>query len=139
MFTSGSKLWLFIHLARYMKCSTFETKSLHSQNSYVGYWNVIHGLTKIRYVGLNWFKLRCFHLLIEGVRLGTWNVRRLNGAWVGIIGLKIERMPQIHLKLRFCRLRRSRISRSLSFPSRKAGSKSVSKYEKEIFILSPKV
>ena len=89
MFTSGSKLWLFIHLARYMKSPTFETKSLHSQNSYVGYGNVIHGLAKIRYVGLEWFKRRCFHVLIEGVRLGTWKVRRFNSAWVGIIGLKI--------------------------------------------------
>ena len=93
MFTSGSKLWLFIHLARYMKSSTFETKSLHSQNSYVGYWNVIHGLARIRYVGLNWLKLRSFHVLTERVRLGTWKVRRFNWAWVGIIGLKIEIMP----------------------------------------------
>ena len=54
-----------------MKSPTFETKSLHSKNSYVGYWNVIHGLAKIRYVGLKWFKLRSFHVLTEGVRLGT--------------------------------------------------------------------
>ena len=54
-----------------MKSSTFDTKSLHSQNSFVGYSNVIHGFTKIRYVGRNRFKRRSFHVLIEGVRLGT--------------------------------------------------------------------
>ena len=31
-------------------------------NSYVGYWNVIHRLTKIRYVGRNRFKRRSFLL-----------------------------------------------------------------------------
>ena len=108
----------------YIRFGTWKVRRLTRSRStvkipmwaYVGYWNVIHGLTKIRYVGRNRFKRRSFHVLNEEVRLGTWKcwkVRRLNWAWVGIIELKIERMPQIHLKLRFCRRRRPRISRSL--------------------------
>ena len=72
----------------------FETKSLHSKNSYVGHLNLIHGSTQIKYV-LELFlylyflffdsNVDLFMYLIERNRFGT--VRKINvstgpqGAW----------------------------------------------------------
>ena len=44
-----------MHKVRHMRSSTFETQSLHSRNSHVGHWILIHGSTQIRstqHVGL---------------------------------------------------------------------------------------
>ena len=46
-----------------MRGSTFQKKVLHSQNFHVGHSILIHGLTQIQYVGLNWLKHRSPHVL----------------------------------------------------------------------------
>ena len=65
-----------------MRSSTFETKSLHSQNSLCGPLNLNSGLTQIRYVELS---IQTFHLFlysIERNRFGknlrlTWALQTL--------------------------------------------------------------
>ena len=64
-----------------MKSLTFETKSLHSRNySHVDDSNLIPGSTQIRYSDLIDSNVDLFMYLIEGIRFGTWKVRRLNRA-----------------------------------------------------------
>ena len=58
-----------------MRSSTFESKSLHSQNSHLGHLNLINWSTQIKHIELNVFTNQ-----IEGIKFGTWKNRRLN--WV---------------------------------------------------------
>ena len=68
---ANHKCWKYIYIIYiiytlgYIKSSVFETKSFHmpSQNSHVDHSNFIPGSTQIRYVELNWFKCRSFHVL----------------------------------------------------------------------------
>ena len=49
-----------MHKIWHMKSLTFETKSLHSENSHVGHLNLIHESRQIRHEGFNWFKGQFF-------------------------------------------------------------------------------
>lgn len=55
-------------------------KSKPSRNFQVGHLNLIHGLIKIRYVGLNWSSMDLFMYLIVGIGFGTWKYWHLNWA-----------------------------------------------------------
>ena len=54
-----------------MKCSTFETKSLHSRNSHVDHSNLILGSTKLNMSNLIDSNVDLSMYLIEGIRFGT--------------------------------------------------------------------
>ena len=61
-----------------MRSSTFETKSSHSRNSHVGHSMLIHGRRKLDMSDLIDSNVDLFMYLIEGIRFGTWKVRRFN-------------------------------------------------------------